>query len=145
MFSGMRQILETHWERCHSFLLILPGIHVTTHGIGRNVLPHLGNLALRHIDKVAGLKAEVFMKITGIQHPLYVDQMRFRYICGNPAEKNDLRMTGLLREPAGNRDRFVYWQVSSQLILSWPRHFAGSEEVGPVKTFKRRSDLGFAP
>jgi hypothetical protein len=54
--SEIRQILETQDERCHSFLLELQGIHVPTHRISRNVLPDLRNTALRHINKIAGLK-----------------------------------------------------------------------------------------
>jgi hypothetical protein len=42
-------------------------------------------------------------------------------------------MTGLLREAAGNRHRFVYGQIPAQLVLSWPRHLARSEEVRLVK------------
>jgi hypothetical protein len=53
----------------------------------------------------------VVAKIAGIQHLLKVNHVGFGYGRGNPSKQNNLRMTGLRREAAGNGHGFVYGQI----------------------------------
>src|SRR5208282_6048332 len=50
-------------------------------------------------------------------------------------------MTRLLREPARNRHRFAYRQVSPQFIFSRPRHLPRCQEVRLVEIFQGHRDL----